>query len=333
MGVQYQHPELIIGLMALPFVGLLFWYVLKWKTTVTAKIGDERLVKELTRDHSPFRYILKFGFAMLALAVIIIAMVNPMRAGKMDKVERKGVDVMIALDVSNSMLAEDIKPNRLEKAKQLVNRLIAQLPEDRIGLVLFAGRAYMQMPLTTDHGAAEMYVQNAQPGVVPSQGTMISEALKLGASAFNTKERKYKSIVLITDGEDHDPESLEFSKQLAANGVIVNTVGIGSALGTPIPDPTTGQFKKDAEGNTILSKLNEGELKQLAANTNGIYINPEDVNDAVSAIMGKLSSIQETSVEDAAFKNYIHYFPWFVGAAILLLVIEFVFPERKVRAA
>ena len=333
MNIQYQHPELIMGLMALPFVGLLFWYVLKWKSTVTAKIGDERLVKELTRDHSPLRYILKFGFALLALTAIIVAMVNPMRSGRMDNVERKGVDVMIALDVSNSMLAEDIKPNRLEKAKQLVNRLIAQLPNDRIGLVLFAGRAYMQMPLTTDHGAAEMYVQNAQPGIVPTQGTMISEALKLSTSAFNTKERKYKSILLVTDGEDHDPESLEVAKQLAANGVIVNTVGIGSSLGTPIPDPSTGQFKKDAEGNTVLSKLNEGQLKQLASSTNGIYINPDDVNEAVAAIMKQLLAIQETSVEDAAFKDYIHYFPWFVGAAILLLVVEFMLPERKIRAA
>jgi Ca-activated chloride channel homolog len=333
MDIQYQHPELIVGLMALPFVGLLFWYVLRWKSSVTTRIGDERLVKELTRDHSAIRYILKFGFAVLALASVIIAMVDPMRAGSMDKVERKGVDVMIALDVSNSMLAEDIKPNRLEKAKQLVNRLIAQLPDDRIGLVLFAGRAYMQMPLTTDHGAAEMYVQNAQPGVVPSQGTMISEALKLSASAFNSKERKYKAIVLITDGEDHDPESLEMTKQLEANGVIVNTVGIGSSLGTPIPDPSTGQFKKDAEGNTVLSKLNEGELKQLASSTKGIYVNAEDVNEAVNAIMKQLAAIGETSVEDAAFRDYIHYFPWFVAAAILLLVVEFLLPERKFRAA
>jgi Ca-activated chloride channel family protein len=333
MDIQYQHPELTVGLMALPFVGLLFWYVLRWKSSVTTRIGDERLVKELTRDHSPVRYILKFGFAMLALTAVIIAMVNPMRAGSMDKVERKGVDVMIALDVSNSMLAEDIKPNRLEKAKQLVNRLIAQLPDDRIGLVLFAGRAYMQMPLTTDHGAAEMYVQNAQPGVVPSQGTMISEALKLSASAFNSKERKYKAIVLITDGEDHDPESLEMTKLLEANGVIVNTVGIGSSLGTPIPDPSTGQFRKDAEGNTVLSRLNEGELKQLASSTRGIYVNAEDVNEAVNAIMKQLAAIGETSVEDAAFRDYIHYFPWFVAAAILLLVIEFLLPERKFRAA
>lgn len=332
MDIQYQHPELIIGLMALPFVGLLFWYVLRWKNSVTHKIGDERLVKALTRDHSPYRFMLKFGIGILALTAVILAMVNPIRAGSMDKVERKGVDVMIALDVSNSMLAEDIKPNRLEKGKQLVNRLIAQLADDRIGLVLFAGRAYMQMPLTTDHAAAEMYVQNATPGIVPTQGTMISEALKLSTSAFNSKERKYKSIVLITDGEDHDPESMEVAKQLAANGVIVNTVGIGSSRGTPIPDPATGQLRKDTEGNTILSKLNEGQLKQLAAVTNGIYLNPDDVNDAVDAIMKQLSAIQETAVEDAAFKDYIHYFQWFVAAGILLLIIEFLLPERKVRA-
>ena len=333
MDIQYQHPELIMGLMALPFIGLLFWYVLRWKNSVTSKIGDERLVKELTRNHSPIKYILKFGFALLAFTSVIVALVNPISAGNMDKVERKGVDVMIALDVSNSMLAEDIKPNRLEKAKQLVNRLIGQLSNDRVGLVLFAGRAYMQMPLTTDHGAAEMYVQNASPGIVPTQGTMISEALKLSAAAFNSKERKYKSVVLITDGEDHDPESMEVAKQLAANGVIVNTVGIGSSMGTPIPDQSTGQFKKDAEGNTVLSKLNEGQLKQLAAATNGIYINPDDVNEAVNAIMNQLSVIQETAVEDAAFKDYIHYFQWFVAAAILLLVIEFILSERNVRIA
>lgn len=333
MDIQFQHPEFIIALLALPFVALLFWYVIRWKSNVTQKIGDERLVSELIKDHSPFKYLLKFGFAALALAAIIIAMVNPQRPGTMDKVERKGVDVMIALDVSNSMLAEDIKPNRLEKAKQLVNRLIGQLENDRVGLVLFAGRAYMQMPLTTDHEAAKMYVQNAGPDVVPSQGTMISEALKLSTTAFNSKERKYKAIVLITDGEDHDPTSLEVAEQLAGNGVIINTVGIGSALGTPIPDPSTGQYRKDAEGNTVLSKLNEGQLKQLASATKGVYVNPENVDEAADVIMKQLSTIQESSIEDSAFKDYIHYFQWFIAVALILLIAEFLIPERKFKQA
>jgi Ca-activated chloride channel family protein len=251
----------------------------------------------------------------------------------MDKVERKGVDVMIALDVSNSMLAEDIKPNRLEKAKQLVNKLMDELQNDRVGLVVFAGRAYMQMPLTTDHSAATMYIQNASPAMVPTQGTMISEALKLSASAFNSKDRKYKAIVLITDGEDFDPTSLEVADQLSANGVMINTVGIGSSLGTPIPDPLTGQYKKDESGNTVLSKLNEQQLKQLAANTKGVYVNPDDVSAAVQTILKQLSTIQETAMEDSAFKDYIHYFQWFVGIALILLLVEFMLPERKIVAA
>lgn len=333
MGIQYQHPDFLLALMALPFLGLLFWYVLRWKQSTVKRIGDEKLVRELVRNHSPARYIIKFGLGILALAALIIAMINPLRPGSMDKVERKGIDVMIALDVSNSMLAEDIKPNRLERAKQLVNRLISQLPDERIGLILFAGRAYLQMPLTTDHGAAEMYVQNAAPGVVPSQGTMISDALKLSVAAFNYKDRKYKSIVLISDGEDHDPQSLEVAQQLAVNGVIINTVGIGSSLGTPIPDPATGQFKKDAEGNTVLSKLNEGQLKQLASSTNGVYVNPDNVNDAADIIKKQLSTIQDIAVEDAAFKDFIHYFPWFIGVALLLLILEFIVPERKWRTA
>lgn len=333
MDLQFQHPEFFIALIAVPFVGLLFWYLLGWKKATAKKIGDEKLVGELTKSHSPLKFIIKFSLAILALVAVIIGIINPQRPGSMDKVERKGVDVMIALDVSNSMLAEDIKPNRLEKAKQLINRLMSDLEDDRVGLVLFAGRAYMQMPLTTDHSAARMYVQNANPLIVPTQGTMISEALKLSASAFNSKERKYKSIILITDGEDHDPLSMEVAQQLAANGVMINTVGIGSPLGTPIPNPLTGQFKKDEQGNTILSKLNEGQLKQLAAATKGIYVNNEDVSAASSAIMNKLSTIAETALEDAAFKDYIHYFPWFIALAVIFLIGEFLLPERKFRVA
>lgn len=333
MNIQFQHPEFFITLLAVPFLGLLFMYLLRWKKSSIKKIGDPKLVNELIKTYSPKKFFIKFILATVALTAIILAIINPQLPGRMDKVERKGVDVMIALDVSNSMLAEDIKPNRLEKAKQLVDELINELRNDRIGLILFAGRAYMQMPLTTDHGAAAMYVQNANPSIVPTQGTVISEALKLGAAAFNSKERKYKSIVLITDGEDHDPASLEMAQQLAANGVMVNTVGIGSSTGTPVPNPSTGQYRKDEQGNTVISKLNETELKQIAAATKGIYINTEDINAATNAIMKKLSSIEETALEDAAFKDYTHYFYWFAALALLLLIIEFLLPERKMKMA
>jgi Ca-activated chloride channel family protein len=331
MDIQYQNPEFILALIVLPLVGLLFWYVLQWKKAAAQKIGDEKLVKELTTNYSPTGFLLKFLLLALAFVAIVLTIINPQRPGNMDKVERKGVDVMIALDVSNSMLAEDIKPNRLERAKQMVSNLIDRLDNDRVGLVLFAGRAYMQMPLTTDHAAATMYVQNANPQIVPTQGTMISDALKLCASAFNSKERKYKAIVLITDGEDHDPTSLDIAKQLATNGVVINTVGIGSTTGTPIPDLATGQLKKDELGNTVLTKLNEGQLKQLAATTKGVYVHTEDFTQVTAVILKELSTIEETAIEDAAFKDYIHYFQWFAAMALIVLIVEFLWPERKMR--
>ncbi|MEP7256838.1 MAG: VWA domain-containing protein [Flavitalea sp.] len=329
MNVEFLNPAFLSALLLAPLTALLFFYVIRWKKKTISKIGDERLVLQLIKGYSPVKFFLKFLGVVLALATIIVAIADPGKSGVMDKVERKGVDVMIALDVSNSMLAADIKPNRLEKAKQMVNRLVSQLDNDRVGLVVFAGRAYMQMPLTLDHAAARMYIQNAGPQMVPTQGTMISEALKLSASAFNSKERKYKAIILITDGEDHDPASLQTAEQLAANGVMVNTVGIGSALGTPIPDPATGQYRKDEAGNTVLSKLNEGQLKELASITRGVYVQPDEGDGAVSAIMKRLSTIQETALEDSAFKDHIHYFQWFIFIALALLIVEFLLPETK----
>lgn len=329
LNFQFQHIEFLSALALLPLLALLFWLVVRWKKATIKKIGDERLVKQLLRGFSSFRFLLKFVLAAVALAAIIIGIANPQKPGIMDKVERKGVDVVIAMDVSNSMLAEDIQPNRLEKAKQLVLKLVGQLENDRVGLVVFAGRAYLQMPLTMDHAAARMYIQNAGPQMAPTQGTMISEALRLSAAAFNSKERKYKAIVLITDGEDHDPSSLQAAEQLSGNGIMINTVGIGSSLGTPIPDPATGQNRKDEFGNTVLSKLNEGQLQQLARLTRGVYVRPDDVDQAVTAILKQLSTIEETALEDSAFKDYIYYFQWFIAAALALLSLEFILPERK----
>ncbi len=178
-------------------------------------MGDPGLVRQLIGNFSPLRFWIKAGVALLAFLVIIIAAANPQKPGAMENVQRKGVDVMLVLDVSKSMLARDVKPSRLDKAKQLLLLLTEKLNNDRIGLILFAGRPYLQMPLTSDHGAARMYIQQASPDAVPTQGTVFSEALRMANSAFNSKERKYKTIVLISDGEDHDPEALKEAQQLA----------------------------------------------------------------------------------------------------------------------
>jgi Ca-activated chloride channel family protein len=185
------------------------------------------------------------------------------------------------------------------------------------------------MPLTTDHGMARIYIQNASPDVVPTQGTVIGEALKMANSSFNSKERKYKSIVLISDGEDHDPEALKTAKELAQNGVMINTVGIGSPDGSPIVDPVTNELKKDEQGQTVISKLNEAELQQLADATNGKYLRLDNMDDALITLTQHLESIEKKSLNDTAFVDYKSYFQWLLGAALLLLLVEFFIPERR----
>lgn len=326
---HFQHIEYLLALVLIPALIFLFTWVIRWKKNSIKKIGDPKLVGDLIKNYSPVKFAVKFIVATLAFAAIVFAAANLQQKKAMDEVNRKGVDIMIAMDVSKSMLAEDISPNRLERAKQLVTRLVDNLDNDRIGIVLFAGRAYVQMPLTADHAAAKMYMQNAGPESVPAQGTVIAEALKISNTAFNSKDRKFKSIILISDGEDHDPDALKTAQSLAQNGVMINAVGIGSGEGVPIIDHATNQIRKDAEGNAIITKLNEAALQELAKATNGVYIKLEDVNNAVASISNQLKTIEQQSLTDAAFIDYKTYFYWFIAAAMILLVAELFIPERK----
>lgn len=329
---RIQHTEYLFGLMAIPLLGAVFYLLIQWKKQAAARMGDPVLVEQLVKNFSPLRFLIKFILSLLALAAILLGAGNLQKPGAMENVRRQGVDVMMVLDVSKSMLARDSKPNRLEKAKQLLTRLTDNLENDRLGMVLFAGRAYMQMPLTTDHGAAKMYIQNASPDVVPTQGTVIAEALRMANASFNAKERKYKAVVLVSDGEDHDPDALKMAKTLAQDGVMINTVGIGSPEGSPIEDPATGELKKDDQGNTVISKLNEQELQQLADASHGQYIRLDNMDDALITLTQQLGSIEKKSLSDAEYVDYESYFQWFLAAAFLLLLVEFFLPERK-RAA
>lgn len=326
---RLEHSDFLIGLGALPLLVAALTFLLSWKKKTAARMGDPVLIKQLIRNFSPWKFFLKSTVALLAFLVIVLAAANPQKPGAMENVQRKGVDVMLVLDVSKSMLARDIKPSRLDKAKQLMMLLSEKLDNDRLGLILFAGRAYLQMPLTSDHGAARMYIQNASPDAVPTQGTVIGEALQMANMAFNSKERKYKSVVLISDGEDHDPEALKQAQALAKNGVMVNTIGIGSPEGSPIVDPATNELKKDEQGNTVISKLNEAELQQLANATNGEYIRLDNVDDALITMSQRIESAEKKAMSDAEFIDYKSYFQWLAGAALVLLLIEFFLSERR----
>jgi Ca-activated chloride channel family protein len=236
---------------------------------------------------------------------------------------------MIALDVSNSMLADDIKPTRLERAKQVISKIIDKLSDDKIGIVIFAGKAYLQMPMTTDHSAAKMYLSSASPDDVPTQGTNISLALKMCYAAFNTKEKKYRSIILITDGEDHDEDAITVTKQLADEGIMVNTIGIGSPQGAPIHDLKTNDYKKDEAGNTVISKLDEDELKKIAQNGKGLYQLFSSADEVAGNIEQQLSGIGQTTLTDTSLINFENYYWYFLIAAFIFLTADFFISERK----
>lgn len=308
---------------------MLYFFLIRWKKRTIKKIGDPALVNQLIGDYSPSRFLLKFILFITAFAIGVIALANPRMPVGTANVSRSGIDVMIALDVSKSMLAQDIKPDRLERAKQILSRLIDKLQDDRIGIVVFAGRAYLQMPLTTDHAAAKMYLSTATPNVVPTQGTVIGDALKMSFAAFNTKEKKYKSIILISDGEDHDENAVTLSKALASEGVMINTIGIGSHEGAMIVDAETNEVKRDMAGNPVVTKLNEVELKSIAENGNGIYQLYTNTDDVVNKLDQQIKSMGQKPVTENSRVNFQNFFPWLLAAILILLVAEFLISEIK----
>lgn len=335
MDFQFQY-NIFIWLFAILFVFvLLFLGVKKWKKRVVKGIGSPSLVKALMHRYSPKRFTFKFILVCIAFAMGILAVMNLRKPGGSDGITRKGIDIVFALDVSRSMLAEDIEPNRLERAKQFISKMMDAMPDSRVGLIVFAGKAYVQMPLSADHGAAQMFVNEASPDAVPMKGTVISDALQESMKAFGERDTKYRAVVLISDGEDHDEEALNMSKELSKRGLMVNTVGIGSPAGSFIPDDSTRGHKIDEEtGVEIISKLNEQELKQIAANTNGIYVHLENSDAAVRQISANLSQIDKKVTGDTSLMSFSYYFWVFVALMIVLLIGEQLLSEgRKTVAA
>ena len=333
MNFQFQYNEFFLLFSALVVFLVLFLFLLRWKKRTIKKIGDNRLVQQLIKNFSPQLFAGKFVLFSMAFGLGVIAVANLRRPGSSQNIARKGIDVVIALDVSKSMLATDLAPNRLERAKQMILRLMDQMPNDRIALVLFAGKAYMQMPLTTDHGAAAIFVSSATPDAIPTQGTVFSDALQMSARAFNTKEGRFKSVILISDGEDHDEDALKTAESISQQGIMVCTVGIGSPEGSQIPDSATNDYKRDAMGNIVISRLNEDELKQIAEKTNGIYVHFESGDQAINELMQQLSQVEKKTFTDVSLLNYTTYYMWFAGLTFLLLILEFILPERKRKIA
>lgn len=283
--------------------------------------------------YSPRRFNFKFFLLALAFAFGVLAAMSLRKPGGDDGIRREGIDVVFALDLSKSMLAQDVAPSRLERAKELISKMINSMPQNRIGLIWFAGKAYVQMPISGDHGAAQMFVADATPDIIPMKGTVIGDALEESLKAFGEREAKFKALVLISDGEDHDEKALELSKDLAKRGLMVNTIGIGSPQGSYIPD-STGENKIDEEtGQEVVSRLNEKLLQQIAANTHGVYVRLDNTNDAIKQITDQLKQIDKKVTGDMSLMSFKYYFWVFAALMLLALFIEQLLPYgRKNRA-
>ncbi len=327
--LHFQYTEYFLTLAVVPVLVLLYFLIRGWKRKVAAKIGDPQLVRQLTEGYSPARFRVKFAAVVLALVLCSFALAGLVLPDGTQKIHRRGVDLVFALDVSKSMLAQDIRPDRLERAKQLISKIIDDSPDDNIGLVIFAGRAYLQMPITIDHEAAKMYLSTASPDDVPTQGTVISDALNMSAAAFDSNEKTYKSIILVSDGEDHDDDAIKAAKALGKAGIEINTIGIGSPMGAPIFDPQTNSEKRDDKGNLVITKLNEQELRDIAKAGNGTYQLYSSTDQAASNLENQLKGIGQATVSDSSYEGFIQYFQYFLAGALVLLLLEFFISEKK----
>lgn len=323
---------LFLWLLALvPVITLLFVILMSLKKRRLEKLGEFKLVLAMMPDVSVGRQILKFTLYATALFFIIIGLANLQTGSKMQEVKRKGADIMICLDVSNSMLAEDLKPNRLERAKLALEKMVDKLEGDRIGMIVFAGEAYVQLPITTDYSAAKLFLASIAPNMIPTQGTEIGAAIEKAMESFGKDEGKNKSIVIITDGENHDEEALKMAEEAAKNDISIHTIGIGSDAGVPIPVYVNGVpsgYKKDRDGNTVITKLNEKLLQEIAGAGNGVFVKASNADVGLGAVLAKLDELDKKEIESKRYTDYEDQFQWFFAAALVFLLIEFMISER-----
>ncbi len=329
--LSFENNTYLLGLLLIIPLTLLFVAVLRWKRNVRKELGDANLIDNLTNNYSPKLYNAKFIAVLIAIILGIIGLANLRKPANGDNEKRAGIDVIIALDVSKSMLSQDVKPTRLDKAKQCVSLLIDQLSDNRVGLVVFAGQAVLQMPLTSDVAASKLYVSNAMPDAVPLQGTNINNALEICSSSLDTKEKKYKAVVLITDGEDHNTKTKEILQQLYDDGVIVYTVGIGTKEGAPIIE-AGNVYKTDINGQTVISKLNPDELRTIAEKTGGIYYHLDNSETTATDLASQLNNREKKLINgQGGDHQYSSLYPAFAALMLLFLVAEIFIPEVKKR--
>lgn len=331
--VQFDEKLYFYLLGIVPVMVLLFLLLQVWKRNAQREFGSPKSLKRLAPDRSNLKSVLKLIVLLLGLSFLTLGLVNPKIGTKLETVKREGVDIVFAVDVSKSMLAEDIAPNRLEKAKRLVSEIINQLASDRIGIIAYAGQAYPQLPITTDYSAAKMFLQAMNTDMLSSQGTAINSAIELATTYYNDEEQTNRVLFIISDGEDHSGDStIDAVDDAIENGIRIFTVGVGKPKGAPIPIKRNGiveSLKKDSQGEVVISKLNETVLTEIATEGNGLYINGANTEEAVEIIKEQLNQMDKKEFEAKQFAEYKDQFQWFLGIGLFFLFLDIFLLERK----
>ena len=329
--MELDEKKYLYLLCILPLLVLLFSYNLYWKRKKQREFGDLEMVKKLSPESSVFKPVLKLGVLLLALTGLILALVNPKIGTKMETVKREGIDIVFAVDVSKSMLAEDVAPNRLDKSKQIVSQIINQLGSDRIGIVAYAGNAFPVLPITTDYSVAKMFLQSMNTDMVSSVGTSLNEAIKLSSTYYDDKKTS-KLLIMISDGEDHSEGAQEAAEEANKLGIKIITIGVGTEKGGTIPLKKNGVvegFKKDNNNEVVITKLNQESLQTIAKATKGGYVNGNNTKEVVEYIKNALNNIQKTEFEATEMADFQSQFQWFLGFAFVFLFLDIFLLERK----
>ncbi|MBR6508767.1 MAG: VWA domain-containing protein [Paludibacteraceae bacterium] len=329
---RFANIEMLWLLLSIPaFVAAYIWYTAR-KRRELETFGDVELMGQLMPNASKIRPTVKFSIVMMALALLIFAAARP-QFGQSERTEkRNGIEAIIALDISNSMLAEDVAPNRLDRAKQMLSKLMDNMVNDKVGLVVFAGDAFVQLPITCDYVSAKMFLNSIKPALIKTQGTAIGQALSTSIRCFGEQSDASRAIILITDGENHEDDAKAVAQRAKEAGIQVLVVGIGKPEGTPIPVPGTNNFMKDRQGNVVVSKLNEEMCREIAQAGGGIYVRCDNTNTATKAIQKELDKLATQEIETQVYTDYNEQFQSFALIALLLLVIDFFIFNRKNKA-
>lgn len=328
---KFEHTIYFYAFIAVPAMMLLAMLYFMSRKRKLKRMGDAELIKKLIPYSSRRKRVIKLILFLLGFSSLILALCNLQTGSKLTEVKRDGADIIVCLDVSNSMLAQDLTPNRLTRAKYALEKMIDLLEGDRLGLVIFAGEAYVQLPITTDYNAAKMFLESVGPGMVPIQGTNLADAIQKASESFSNDEGKNRAIILITDGENHESEAIEAAVEAGKKGIMINTIGIGSQNGVPIPMVVNGVvkgYRKDLEGQTVVTKLNSDLLKTIASKANGVYVQASQADLGLTAVLDKIAELDKAQLESKMYTDYEDQFQWFLGLALLFFFIEFLISER-----